>query len=280
MTKITPDYTTTPNLQNALKMRVFRGFDSLPPFRHAVATMGSFDGVHRGHQVLLQRTVALAKERGGESIVLTFEPHPRYVLGTDEGMKLLSVPQEKLWLLEQSGIENVIIIPFTKEFSRLSPKEFIAKDIAGIGVECFVVGYNHRFGHNKEGDYSMLKNCEQPIEIHRVEQQLLDNGKVSSTVIRKAIAEGKVAHACELLAHPYIIMCQIDSDGKISDIDNHKLLPPVGKYEIKVKNYLNINNIEPASKALLEIGNNNELKISKSHNLSKVILEITSDKTL
>ena len=106
-------------------MRIFRGFDNLPTFVHAVATMGSFDGVHCGHKVLLQRTISLAKERGGESIVLTFEPHPRYVLGTAEGMQLLSTLEEKLWLLEQEGIDNVIIIPFTKEFSRLKPQEFI-----------------------------------------------------------------------------------------------------------------------------------------------------------
>lgn len=265
-------------------MRIFRGFDNLPQFNHAVATMGSFDGVHRGHQVLLGLTTQLAKERNGESIVLTFEPHPRYVLGTSEGMRLLSVLEEKLWLLEQTGIDNVIIIPFTQQFSKLSPQEFIEKDVAGIGIECFVVGYNHRFGHNKSGDYSYLKGCEQPLEIHMVEQQLMENNKVSSTVIRTAIESGCVERASQLLAHPYVIMGQIDNNGCVENIDQHKLLPPTGKYEATVRwmerNNLNANNIDSLSKVILEVKEDSRLMVNTSGNSSKVILEISQDKIL
>lgn len=268
-------------------MRVFRGFDNLPTFVHAVATMGSFDGVHRGHKVLLQRTISLAKERGGESIVLTFEPHPRYVLGTAEGMQLLSTLEEKLWLLEQEGIDNVIIIPFTKEFSRLKPQEFIEQDVAGIGVESFVVGYNHRFGHNKAGDYSSLKESDTKLEIHRVEQQLLDEGKVSSTVVRQRVEQGDMVMTERLLSHPYIIIGEIDKQGYICSIDKNKLLPPTGKYEAILRptghnNNLDISNIENLSKVLLEVKVNRTLKINSAeeyHSL-KVILEITGDKLL
>lgn len=268
-------------------MRVFRGFDNLPTFIHAVATMGSFDGVHRGHKVLLQRTISLAKERGGESIVLTFEPHPRYVLGTAEGMQLLSTLEEKLWLLEQEGIDNVIIIPFTKEFSRLKPQEFIEQDVAGIGVESFVVGYNHRFGHNKAGDYSSLKESDTKLEIHRVEQQLLDEGKVSSTVVRQRVEQGDMVMTERLLSHPYIIIGEIDKQGYICSIDKNKLLPPTGKYEAILRptgynNNLDISNIENLSKVLLEVNENRTLIINSAeeyHSL-KVILEITGDKLL
>ena len=121
-------------------MRVFRGLDNIPKFNNAVATMGSFDGVHCGHRELLRRLMAQAKELNGESIVITFDPHPRYVLGTGDRMQLLSTLDEKLWLLEQAGIDNVIIIPFTKEFSQTSPQEFIEKDIARIGIKTLVVG--------------------------------------------------------------------------------------------------------------------------------------------
>lgn len=268
-------------------MRIFRGFDNLPTFVHAVATMGSFDGVHRGHKVLLQRTISLAKERGGESIVLTFEPHPRYVLGTAEGMQLLSTLEEKLWLLEQEGIDNVIIIPFTKEFSRLKPQEFIEQDVAGIGVECFVVGYNHRFGHNKAGDYSSLKESGTKLEIHRVEQQLLDEGKVSSTVVRQRVEQGDMVMANRLLSHPYIIMGEIDNQGYICNIDQNKLLPPMGKYEailwtINTNNEHINSDIYNLSKVLLEVEGNRILKINSAEEccLLKVILEITSDKLL
>ena len=268
-------------------MRIFRGFNNLPAFVHAVATMGSFDGVHCGHKVLLQRTISLAKERGGESIVLTFDPHPRYVLGTADGMQLLSTLEEKLWLLEQEGIDNVIIIPFTKEFSRLKPQEFIEQDVAGIGVECFVVGYNHRFGHNKAGDYSSLKESNTKLEIHKVEQQLLDEGKVSSTVVRQKVEQGDMVMATKLLSHPYIIIGEIDKQGYAYNIDQNKLLPPTGKYEVKLRpanndNNINTNNIECLYKALLEVTENKTLKIDSTIELypHKVILEITRDKLL
>ncbi len=266
-------------------MRIFKGFDNLPAFTHAVATMGSFDGLHRGHKVLLQRTISLAKERGGESIVLTFEPHPRYVLGTAEGMKLLSTLEEKLWLLQQEGIDNVIIIPFTQEFSRLKPQEFIEKDIAGIGVECFVVGYNHRFGHNKAGDYSLLKESGAMLEIHRVEQQLLDEGKVSSTVIRQRIEQGDMTMAARLLSHPYIIMGEVNDKGEVYNIDENKLLPPAGVYKTTVypiddDKTLHNNKIKSLYQAILEVNDNRALNISNVDYASKVILEITGNKLL
>ncbi len=268
-------------------MRIFRGFDNLPTFVHAVATMGSFDGVHRGHKVLLQRTISLAKERCGESIVLTFEPHPRYVLGTAEGMQLLSTLEEKLWLLEQEGIDNVIIIPFTKEFSRLKPQEFIEQDVAGIGVEYFVVGYNHRFGHNKAGDYSSLKESGTKLEIHRVEQQLLDEGKVSSTVVRQRVEQGDMVMVNRLLLHPYVVIGEIDNKGYICNIDQNKLLPPTGKYEAILqiintdKEHIN-SNIYNLSKVLLEVAENRTLKINSAEEYCslKVILEIIGDKLL
>lgn len=264
-------------------MRVFRGFDNLPTFIHAVATMGSFDGVHCGHKVLLQRTISLAKERGGESIVLTFEPHPRYVLGTADGMQLLSTLDEKLWLLEQEGVDNVIIIPFTKEFSRLKPDEFIEQDVAGIGVECFVVGYNHRFGHNKAGNYSMLQDYGSKLEIHRVEQQLLADNKVSSTVIRQKVSEGDMELSAKLLAHPYIIIAETDSVGNICNINENKLLPPAGQYEAIAQdtdNYkiLTDNKIGELSKVLVDINNDRTLKINNFNKASKVLLEITRRK--
>lgn len=195
--------------------------------------MGSFDGLHCGHRVLLERVKQRAEELQGESAVITFDPHPRYVLGMGEGMQLLSTIEEKCWLLEQEGIDNLIIIPFTLEFSRTSPSEYI-NSLAALGIRSMVVGYNHRFGHRKEGDYNYLSTHGGNLEITMVEQQQFANGKVSSTIIRQNIARGMMERATQMLTRPYIIIGNT-SDGKtISDIPEFKMLPPAGTYSAKV----------------------------------------------
>ena len=244
-------------------MRVFRGLDNLPTFNNAVATMGSFDGVHCGHRELLRRVMAQAKELNGESIVITFDPHPRYVLGTGDRMQLLSTLDEKLWLLEQAGIDNVIIIPFTKEFSQTSPQEFIEKDIARIGIKTLVVGYNHRFGHKKEGDYDFLEQRSN-FNVLMVEQQQMADSKVSSTIIRQALSRGQVEKAAKLLAHPYIIMCEVSGDGVVKGIDSHKLLPAEGTYDATIDG----KGVE------LMIDDKRTLKITPAPNKGKVTIEI------
>ena len=215
-------------------MRIFRGFDNLPHFNRAVATMGSFDGLHRGHLELIRRVCNIATEKGGESIVLTFEPHPRYVLGTGEGLYLLSSLEEKAYLLEQAGIDNLIVIPFTIEFSKTSPEDFIKQNIAAIGVETLVVGYNHRFGHNKQGDYNFLESHGGKLEIYMVEQQQMQQSKVSSTVIRQTISSGDMAKATKLLSHPYIIIGMVNGEGVNGNIAQEKLLPPARTYYARI----------------------------------------------
>lgn len=244
-------------------MKVFRGFDSLPTFHNAVATMGSFDGVHCGHRALLERVICKAKEIGGESVVLTFDPHPRYVLGTGGDMKLLSTIEEKILLLDQAGIDNLIIIPFTPEFSRTSPEEFI-KSLATLGIRSMVVGYNHRFGHKKEGDYNYLSAHDQGMEIAMVEQQQVANGKVSSTIIRQSIEAGKMESVTQMLSRPYIIIGKLEKDNSISGIDQHKLLPPPATYRVKVN----------GSKNSLTINTGGELKLETSVDLGEVLIEM------
>ena len=216
-------------------MRVFRGLDNLPAFNNAVATMGSFDGVHCGHRELLRRVIARAEEIGGESIVITFDPHPRYVLGTGERMLLLSTVDEKLWLLEQAGIDNVIIIPFTKKFSQTSPQEFIEKDIARIGIDTLVVGYNHRLGRGSEGSYESLMPLSQELgfRLERVEQFLAEGDKVSSTVVRNLFEKNDVGRACELLGHSYIVAGKA-CNGRLIVESSYKLIPADGVYSVNI----------------------------------------------
>ena len=215
-------------------MRIFHGFDNLPHFVHGVATIGSFDGVHRGHFELLSRVCGLAAERGGESIVFTFEPHPRITLGKAEGLRLLNTADEKLLLLEQAGVDNVVFIPFTLEFSRLSAEEFISGYIVGrAGVECLVVGYNHRFGCDRRGDFASLTAM--GVDVVEVERRLADGDKVSSTVIRRTVADGDMATAWRLLGHPYSVSGTIAEDGELWVSEReYKLLPPAGVYNARV----------------------------------------------
>lgn len=214
-------------------MKVIWGFDNPPLLRNAVATVGSYDGVHRGHRILLDEVVRRAKECNGESVVLTFEPHPRITLGNDEGLRLLSTFDEKCRLLEAVGIDYVVVIPFDKRFSQLSREAFIDDFLIGrLGIKQLIVGYNHHFGHNKEGNHSFLL---QYGALHVVEiAQYTDNGnKVSSTTIRKALGEGDTALARQMLGHPYIIIGIADERGVVTT--NHlKLLPTNGEYECRI----------------------------------------------
>ena len=244
-------------------MRVFRGIESLPALRNAVATMGSFDGVHCGHRELLERVMQRADELQGESVVITFDPHPRYVLGTGEGMQLLSTIEEKIFLLEQIGIDNLIIIPFTLEFSRTSPMEFISS-LAAIGIRSMVVGYNHRFGHNKEGDFEYLSTHSGEMEITKVEQQQVAGGKVSSTIIRQCIADGDMQRIEQMLARPYIIIGKVGEDGTIGDISENKLLPAVGEYQAKVNGTEN----------KISISQSREISFEKPVEMGEVLIEV------
>lgn len=245
-------------------MRVFRDLNNLPTFVGAVATMGSFDGLHSGHNELLRRVINLAHENQGESIVLTFDPHPRYVLGTGDRMQLLTTLDEKLWLLERAGIENVIVINFTKEFSQLSPQEFIEQAIKHIGIRTLVVGYNHRFGHRKAGDYDYLESRCEGLEVHRVEQQQIADSKVSSTIIRQTLSCGMVAKAATLLGHPYIIICEAEQ-GRILPLDAHKMLPSEGKYEAIINGH----------KGEIMINRKGEISINPIVDNGKVLIELT-----
>ena len=210
-------------------MKVVWGFDNPPQIRNGVATVGSYDGVHSGHRILLDEVVRRAKACEGESVVLTFEPHPRITLGNDEGLRLLSSFDEKCRLLEQVGIDYVVVIPFDKSFSQLSREEFIDDYLVGkLGLKQLVVGYNHHFGHNKEGNHSFLLQ-HGGLEVVEVAQYTDNGNKVSSTTIREALAEGDFALARQLLGHPYIIIGMADAEGVVST-DKYKLLPTTGRY--------------------------------------------------
>lgn len=186
-----------PETEQRNGIRVFHGFGALPRFVHPVVTVGSYDGVHRGHRALIERLVAEARAAGGESIVLTFDPHPRITLGRGEGLRLLTTLDEKIALLGELGVDNVIVIPFDRAFSALTGAEFVDRYLIGrVGAETLVAGYNHRFGHDRLDCDTLAASGR--LRIVKVEPCTVDGQRVSSTLIRRLLEEGKTAEAARL----------------------------------------------------------------------------------
>ncbi|MCB0706414.1 MAG: bifunctional riboflavin kinase/FAD synthetase [Saprospiraceae bacterium] len=190
-------------------MRVFHDLAELPEFTNAVLTIGSFDGVHSGHQKILEQVNQLARQIDGESIVITFHPHPRLIIyPNDKELRLLTTIEEKIQLFRQYGVDNVVVVPFTVEFSQLSADEYIQRFL----VETFhpkyvVIGYDHRFGLNRQGDINYLKWHAKGhgFAVQEIPKQEVEDIAVSSTKIRRALEEGDVAQAARWLNHPFIL---------------------------------------------------------------------------
>lgn len=220
-------------------MRVFYSAEDIPALQNPVVTVGSYDGVHFGHRVLLDTVMERAAEEHGESVVVTFWPHPRQVLPNGGDIKLLNTLQEKLFLLEEAGIDNVVVLPFTTEFSGMTAYEFLSRVLVGrIGMRHFVVGYNHRFGSDRKGDIETLRAWQPEFGFvaECVERHDVHDEKVSSTIIRNLIGHGEMTKAAEFLTRGYILISDTDNTGTVLSVCKDKLLPPQGRYPVKVRN--------------------------------------------
>ena len=233
-------------------MRVFRSFEEAAEIRNPVVTTGSFDGVHIGHKTILNRLKMLAERYDGESVLVTFEPHPRKVLYPDtsgKNLKLITSHEEKLELLREAGLDNVIIIEFTREFSRITSEQFVKDYLCGIlHARVIVAGFNHHFGFNQEGDYRQLWSLQQKysFEAEEIPEQEVEHETVSSTKIRQAIREGYIQKANAYLDHYYLIMgkpvaCSYVNPHfllpfyEIPLTDEGKLLPVSGIYAVSLE---------------------------------------------
>ncbi len=210
-------------------MRVYRSLEEVAAVGSSVITVGSFDGVHRAHQALLNRVCSRSSEIGAQSLVVTFEPHPRIVLGKAQGLKLLTTTEEKIELIGRYGIDNLLILPFTKELSRMDYSSFIRSLLLDqLSMKEMVVGFNHRLGSDA-GNYSSIEGMEELFRVSMIERIEVNNHKVSSTVIRTLIDAGNFNEAVELMAHPYLLHGEI-VDNELIITDSYKLIPNQGIY--------------------------------------------------
>ncbi len=230
-------------------MKIYQGVEEFTKLENAIVTTGTFDGVHIGHRKILQRLNDLAKKVNGESVLLTFYPHPRMVLQESTDLKLLTTIEEKSNLLEEIGIDHLIIQAFTKDFSRTTSLEFVRDILVNqIGTKKLVIGYDHHFGRNREGSFEHLKEFG-PLygfEVEEIPAQEIDDVNVSSTKIRKALSDGEIGIATKYLGHYFKLSGKVIQGDQIGrelgfptaniEIENtYKLIPSHGVYAVYVK---------------------------------------------
>ncbi len=230
-------------------MIVHRGLDDLQPLPNAVVTSGTFDGVHRGHQTILARLTEIAKDSNGQSVLTTYWPHPRTVVSNDsQDLKLLTTLDEKVELLDQAGVDHLVIIPFTRSFSQLSSEEFIQQVLIDkIGTKKLVIGYDHRFGRDRQGgfDYIQAHQSEYGFEVEEIPRQDVEAVGVSSSKIRTALSEGNIHTANLFLGRQYNLTGTVVKGQQLGRSigfptanlqvdDPNKLVPANGVYAVDV----------------------------------------------
>ncbi len=234
-------------------MQVHYGLDKPIDIQRSVVTTGTFDGVHIGHQVIIRRINELAREMYGESVLITFHPHPRKVLYPEtlgKDIRMINTQREKIAMLETTGLDHLVIMPFTREFAHTSSDAFIREILVKkLKIRKSVVGFNHFFGFNKEGNYEQLHalGMELGFGVEEIPEQDIQNETVSSTKIRKAIEEGNIQRANAYLNHILMMMGELSrADNRLSRNvekeayilpaeEEEKLLPPAGTYALRIR---------------------------------------------
>ncbi|MBT3621248.1 MAG: bifunctional riboflavin kinase/FAD synthetase [Flavobacteriales bacterium] len=230
-------------------MKVYHSIEQFPSDIKSILTIGTFDGVHKGHQYVLDRLNEIAKKEGGESVLLTFYPHPRHVLHPDDqALKLLNSIEEKIKELEKSGLQHFIIHQFTPEFSRTKSINFIRDLLVNkLQMKYMVVGYDHHFGRNREGSYDDLVSFSElyDFKLEQIPPQDEGDVTVSSTKIRKLLLAGDIEIANTYLGYPYLLTGKVVKGNEIGRTISYptanialenkwKLIPADGVYAVKV----------------------------------------------
>ena len=230
-------------------MHVYHQISELSGLTNSIVTIGTFDGVHLGHQKIIKRLVELKNKQGGEIVVFTFDPHPRKVLFPEQkDLKLITSTSEKCEILKQFGVDHVLVFPFTKEFSQMQANDYISEVIAkGLKTKTLVIGYDHRFGSNREGNIDTLKRFASTyhFNVEEIPAQEINQLNVSSTRIRKAIEEGDIQTANEFLGYSFFITGKVVRGKQLGRTigyptaniligNEDKLIPKIGVYAVNV----------------------------------------------
>lgn len=230
-------------------MQVHRDLDHLPTFRRAVVTIGTFDGVHTGHRHIIRQLQQAAAACDGQTVIVTFDPHPREVLAPhDKSLRLLTTLPEKIRLLSGYGIDHLVVVPFTRAFSEMPAQSYIKDFLVNLfQPHTIIIGYDHRFGHNREGGLELLELEQERhgYQLIEIPQQVVHDLTVSSTKIRNNLREGHIAVANELLGYTYFLEGYVVHGDKMGRKlgyptanmqlpDYRKLIPSEGIYAIRV----------------------------------------------
>ncbi len=230
-------------------MKVYHHIDEFEPVKNAVVTIGTFDGVHLGHRKIINRIKELAKEIDGETVILTFFPHPRMILHPeDQDLKLITTITEKADLLEELGVDHLIITPFSRDFSNQTAEEYIREVLVKkIGTRKIVIGYDHRFGKDRQGGLVDLQRLapDYSFEVIEIPEQDINDVAISSTRIREALLNGKIELANEFLGYPFYITGKVIKGDQLGRQlgyptanllieEKYKLIPGDGIFAVKV----------------------------------------------
>lgn len=228
-------------------MQIHKDLDQLPLFRNAVVTIGTFDGVHLGHRQIIDRLVSQAKSIGGESVIITFHPHPRKIVSsTILGVRLINTLEEKIQLLEQLGIDHLVVVPFTDAFANQEAPDYVRQFLVEkFHPHTIIIGYDHRFGKERKGDYVLLEQLAPEFGYHleEIPKHVLDEISISSTRIREALLEGKIEIADKLLGYEFFfsgVVVHGDKLGRklgyptanLKALDEEKIVPGNGIYAV------------------------------------------------
>jgi riboflavin kinase/FMN adenylyltransferase len=225
-------------------MVIIKSLDEIKYDQNTVVTLGTFDGLHLGHQQIIRSVLDKTRKYGGRNVLITFDPHPRKVVSRGNHIKLLSTLDEKIEILSKMGIENLFIINFTKEFSQLSPQQFVTRYLVeGIGLKEVVIGYDHHFGRGRGGNFDILNSLGEKFNflITPIEEYKVGGETVSRTKIRNALIEGNVFKANKMLGRHYSFLGRVvKGDGRGKELgyptanvkveNEDKLIPAIGIY--------------------------------------------------
>ena len=230
-------------------MRIYHSIEDFPSDVNTIVTIGTFDGVHKGHQIIINRINEIAKKQAMESVVLTFDPHPRHVIyPDDQELRLIHTLEEKIEALRKTGVQNLVLHKFTKEFSRTESVNFIRDFlVTKLNMKYMVVGFDHHFGKNRQGTFDNLIELSDAygFKIEKIKPQNIGEVTISSTKIRNAILEGDCKKANTYLSANFSITGKVVQGNKIGssigyptaniEIENQwKILPKNGVYAVKI----------------------------------------------